>query len=100
MKKLCALTLFAVAACSKPPIEIATQPIPQEFLTCDALPDAPDVDALTAYNISGALYYSKRDVDARDAVLANWIVNIRGAWFSCSNSLRAVSEFEAERQPD
>ena len=100
MKKLCALALFAVAACSKPPIEIATQPIPDEFLTCEPLPDAPSVDALTAYSIGGVLYYAKKDVDERDAAIARWIVGIRGAWFSCSNNLRTVSEFEAERQPD
>lgn len=41
----------------------------------------------------GALVYLKSDVDARDATVARFLVNIRGAWFDCANQLQKVADY-------
>ena len=55
---------------------------------CDALPAKPNLDPLTAFKLTdGTEVYLKSDVDARDAKIAPYIIEVRGAWFSCSNQL-------------
>ena len=50
---------------------------------CEALPETPDLRPLQAFQAdNGAWVYLKADVDARDARIATYIVNLRGAWFS------------------
>lgn len=55
---------------------------------CAELPAKPDVLPLVAFVAeNGALVYSKADVDARDVLIAEYIVEVRGSWFSCHSQL-------------
>jgi hypothetical protein len=57
----------------------------------------PDLTPLTAFQASnGAMVYLKADVDARDAKIAPYIVELRGAWFSCSSQLEWNRDYWAE----
>lgn len=81
-------------ACPGERIEVNAPQVPDEYLTCDKLPAAPDVEPLRAFQASnGAMVYYKADVDARDAKIAPYIVAIRGAWFSCSNQLGRARDY-------
>jgi len=69
-----------LTACPGEVIEVNAPPPPQEYLTCAAMPAAPDLSALQAFEASnGALVYPKPEVDARDAKIARWVVELRGA---------------------
>ena len=81
------LMLYSLTACD-PAINLGKPAPPAERLVCDPLPVAPNVTPLTAFQASnGAWVYYKADVDARDAQIAPYVVQIRQSWFSCSNQL-------------
>jgi hypothetical protein len=89
----------ALTACTGEVIEVGTPPPPQEYLTCQEMPTAPDISALEAIQASnGALVYSKPETDARDAQIARYIVELRGAWFDCANQLGRVSDYYQEQE--
>ena len=80
------LLMLSLAACKT--IDLGKEPPPAERLVCDPLPTAPDVTPLRVYRMpDGTEFYFKAEVDARDAKIAPYIVQMRGAWFSCSNQL-------------
>jgi len=85
-----------LASCQQP-IEVGRPAPPAERLVCDPLPAAPELAPLVAYTASnGAKVYMKADVDARDALIAEYVVNVRGAWFSCSSQLEWVRDYVGE----
>ncbi|MEM9085288.1 MAG: hypothetical protein AAGB23_05145 [Pseudomonadota bacterium] len=58
------------------------------------MPAVPAIQALQPIMMDeGALVYLKSDVDARDATVARFLVNIRGAWFDCANQLQKVADY-------
>lgn len=84
----------ALTACGGERIEVNAPPPPQEYLTCQEMPTAPDLTALEAIEASnGALVYPKPETDARDAQIARWIVELRGAYFDCANQLGRVRDY-------
>lgn len=86
------LTLLC-AACGEP-IKLNPPPPPADKLVCAELPSPPAVEPLEAFQASnGALVYPKADVDARDSEIARWVVELRGAWFSCSSQLGWVRDY-------
>ena len=88
------LSTLCLAACQ--PIDVGFPPPPAEYFVCASEPEVPDVEALQAYVAqNGAEVYLKSDVDARDAKIATYIVQWRGAWFSCQNQLHTVRDYEA-----
>lgn len=98
MKQLLLLPLFfGLAACET--IKVGPPPPPPERLVCEALPAKPDVSPLVAFTAqNGALVYFKADVDARDAKIAPYIVELRGAWFSCSSQLGWNRDYQAAQK--
>ena len=88
---LCALTL---TACGGETITVNTPPPPASYLTCDTLPDVPDISPLTPIVASnGTKVYLVDEVNARDSKIARWIVDLRGAWFSCADQLVKVRDY-------
>lgn len=68
-------------------------PPPERFI-CDALPERPDLPALQPFvTDKGVRVYSKAEVDARDANIAQYIIDVRGAWFSCSQGLKWLDRY-------
>jgi hypothetical protein len=84
----------ALTACAGEVIEVNAPPPPQEYLTCEEMPTAPDLSALEAIQASnGALVYSKPETDARDAQIARYIVELRQSYFSCSNAVKRIADY-------
>ena len=93
-----ALTLLTpfLMACPKP-IEVGKPAPPQSRLVCEPLPEKPVLTPLVPFEASnGALVYYKADVDARDAQIAPYVVDVEGAWFSCSNQLAWNRDYWAD----
>lgn len=66
---------------------------------CALEPDKPDVTALTVYRAeNGAEVYLKSEVDARDAKIGVYIINFRGAWYSCKSQLTWHKDYWDEAQ--
>lgn len=83
------LLTLSLAACGPKPIKLGIPAPPPERLECNAFP-MPDSDirAIEAFFVGdGIMAYPKGDVDARDAVLAAWIIAIRDAHFSCYDDI-------------
>lgn len=96
MRATLALTLSTLCLAACQPINTGHPRPPAEYLTCAPEPQVPDVKPLQVYVASnGAEVYLKSEVDARDAGIATYIVNWRGAWFSCSSQLQRVKDYEA-----
>ena len=93
-----ALTLcssLALASCGEP-IRVGAPPPPSEYMVCEKLPVAPDLKPLEAFQLSdGRMVYLKADVDSRDSRVARYILEVRGAWFDCSNQLGKVRDYHA-----
>jgi hypothetical protein len=90
---LCFASLV-LAACTSEPIKVGTPPPPASYLVCDALPVKPDLTPLQAITLAdGRVVYLKSAVDERDGSIARYIVEVRGAWFSCSNQLARVRDY-------
>jgi len=84
---------LALASCGEP-IRVGAPPPPAEWMTCAKMPVRPDLEALEAIALpDGRGVYSKSATDARDAQIARWIIEARGAWFSCSSSLRKIADY-------
>jgi hypothetical protein len=87
-KALALIPLIAcLTACPKP-IEIGPLPPPAERFVCLPLPQPPVLSALVASEANGVMVYRKDAVDARDGQIARYIVDVRGAWFDCSNAVQ------------
>lgn len=88
------MLLTPFLAICQPAIDLGTPPPPNERMVCEALPQAPQIGALQAFEAAnGALVYLKADVDARDAKIAPYVVQLRGAWFSCSSQLEWIRDY-------
>jgi len=86
--------MVSLLACQAEVIEVNAPPPPQEYLTCAQMPTAPDLSALEAIQASnGALVYPKVETDIRDAKIAGFIVELRGAYFDCFNQLGRVRDY-------
>ena len=91
---LCAL----LTACGEP-IKLNPPPPPASWLQCAPMPETPALDPLSAYPAEdNGLIYRKGDVDARDSVIARYIIALRGAHFDCANALQKVADYYAEQE--
>lgn len=80
------LSMLFLGACKT--IDLGKDEPPADRLVCAVLPAKPEISPLKAFEASnGAMVYLKADVDARDAKIGDYVVNLRGAWFSCSNQV-------------
>jgi hypothetical protein len=88
--RLCGIA--ALSACARNPIDRRPAPLPpREWMVCEKLPVAPDLEPLVPFQLSdGRTVYLVDDVNARDAQIASYVVAVRGAWFSCANNLEKV----------
>ena len=95
-----ALTLclaISLTACGPKPITVNAPPPPAEWLTCATEPERPSLDPITAYPAEdNGLIYRKGDVDARDSVIARYLLALRAAHFSCANNLAKVKQYVSE----
>ena len=82
------LTMVLLTACGQPDIVVSTPPPPAEWLTCQAAPERPTLDPLATY--------SKPEVDARDSVIARYIIDLRAAHFSCWSNLERIKDYYAK----
>jgi hypothetical protein len=83
-----------VASCGPERIIVNAPPPPAEWLTCQPLPERPDLAPLQVITLDdGRRVYMKADVDARDVPIARYILDIRGSWFDCSNNLAQVRDY-------
>jgi hypothetical protein len=99
MRTLIIATVLLATSCAGEVIEVNAPPPPQEYLTCQTMPTAPDLSALESIQASnGALVYLKPETDARDAKIARYIVDLRQSYFSCSNQLERVSDYYQEQE--
>ena len=101
MKKLIWASIpafFSLSACQKP-IKVNPPPPPADYLVCQILPERPDLEPLEAIETdNGAKVYPKPQTDARDAVIARYVISLREAFFSCANQLNRVSDYYAEQE--
>jgi hypothetical protein len=83
--------LLILTACAGETITVNAPPPPREWMVCEKLPAAPDLEPLVAFQLSdGRTVYLVDDVNARDAQISRYVVAVRGAWFSCANNLEKV----------
>ncbi len=80
----------SLAGCGEP-IRVNAPPPPQEWLQCAPAPDMPNVTPLAP--VAGT--YAKPEVDARDSLIARYIMALRAAHFDCSNQLGKVRDYYA-----
>lgn len=76
---------LCLTACGPKPITISVPPPPAEWLQCQQAPERPDLAPLTTY--------AKPEVDARDLVIARYIIDLRAAYFDCQNQLGKVRDY-------
>lgn len=88
---LCLTSAALLAACT-PPIRIAKPPA--DKLRCAALPDAPKLTPLDWSKVQ-TVDDAKALVFAREGETADYIVNLRGAWFSCSSVVAWHRDYNA-----
>lgn len=94
MRLMLCFSALALTACHGEPIKVNAPPPPQERLVCDPLPTPPDLSPLVAFTTpDGVPAYRKADVDARDAQIAPYVVQMRSAWFSCSSQLQWNADY-------
>lgn len=88
MHKIVAVTLLMLSCAACKTIDLGKEPPPAERLVCAPLPEAPDLSPLQAFQTAdGVMVYHKAEVDARDVPIALYVVDLRGAYFSCSNQV-------------
>jgi hypothetical protein len=91
-----ALTLFssslALAACGPQPIVVNAPPPPDAWLVCADEPERPSLPGLTPLGTT----YDKAQVDARDRVIADYILRLRDSGFSCRSNLNKVRVYHQE----
>ena len=83
--------LLALSACGGEPIKVNAPPPPAEWLRCEAEPERPMLAPLNG--IAGT--YAKPEVDARDSLIARYILALRAAHFDCANQLGKVRDYHA-----
>lgn len=82
-----------LTACGEP-IKVGLPPPPAEWMQCEALPVAPDLKPLERITLpDGRMVYLMTDVNARDARIARYIVQVRGAHFECWNNAAKVRQY-------
>ena len=74
-------------------IELNPPPPPAERLVCAELPAPPNLQPLEVFVAGDMRFYLKSDVDARDRLIAEWIIAHRDSWFSCKSQLEWVSDY-------
>lgn len=85
------VTTLPLAACAGETIQVGMDPPPQSWMVCKPLPDRPDLTALVPFTLSdGRQVYLKDAVDDRDSHIADYVLQVRGAWFDCASSLERV----------
>lgn len=90
-------TLFLVA-CQKP-IEVGPPPPPADKLVCKNAPANPILSPLQSFEAdNGATVYTKASVDARDAVIAEYIVEYRGSFFDCKSQLQWNKDYHEAQE--
>lgn len=93
------LAPLCLTACGPKPITVNTPSPPAEWLQCQQAPERPDLAPLSAYPAEdNGQIYRKGDVDARDLVIARYIIALRSAYFDCSNNLAKVKQYYAETE--
>ena len=96
LKILAVMPLMGCLAACNDQIDLGIPPPPASYMVCEELPAAPELAPLSAIVLDdGREVYLKADVDARDVPVARYIVEVRGAWFSCSNQLERISDYYA-----
>ena len=85
MRPLIIASLFALTACGQP-IKVNAPAPPAEWLSCQPAPETPTLAPLAP--VAGT--YAKPDVDARDSVIARYLLALRAAHFDCENALAKV----------
>lgn len=99
MRALLTATPILLTACHGETINVGPPPPPADRLVCEALPAKPDLTPLTAITLAdGRRVYLKSEVDARDSMIARYIVAVEGAWFSCSNQLAWNRDYYAGQE--
>lgn len=90
MRRLIIASLF-LTACAGEKITVNAPSPPRDWMVCEKLPAAPDLDPLVPFQLSdGRMVYLVDDVNARDAHIARYVLSVRGSWFSCANNLEKV----------
>lgn len=88
---LCLISAASLVACGAP-IRIAKPPA--DKLRCAALPDVPKLTPLDWSKVQ-TVDDAKALVFAREGETAGYIVNLRGAWFSCSSVVAWHRDYNA-----
>ena len=86
-----AMVLFLVPGCAKP-VRIAKPPA--DKMVCAALPKAPKLTPLDWSKVQ-TVDEAKALVFAREGETADYIVALRGAWFSCSSTVAWHRDYNA-----
>lgn len=88
---LCLISAALLTACPAP-VRIAKPPA--DKLTCAPLPAAPKLTPLDWAAVQ-TLEQAKALVFAREGEVAEYIVQLRGSWFSCSSVVGWHREYNA-----
>jgi hypothetical protein len=88
---LCLISAALLTACPTP-IRIAKPPA--DKLQCAPLPDAPRLTPLDWANVT-SIEEARALVFRREGEVADYIVRLRGAWFSCSSTVAWHRDYNA-----
>jgi hypothetical protein len=77
---------FMLTACGPEPIVVNAPPPPAAWLVCADEPERPSLPGLTPLGTT----YDKAQVDARDRIVAEYLLALRASGFSCRNQLAKV----------
>jgi hypothetical protein len=90
LSTLCLISLTA-GSCNAP-VRIAKPPV--ERMTCAALPAVPKLTPLDWSKVQ-TVEEAKALVFAREGETGEYIVQLRGAWFSCSSTVEWHRDYNA-----
>ena len=97
MRWILSLTSIALLSACQQPIRPGPLPVPERYLTCADAPENPAVEPLEAFALpSGILAYPKAETDARDSLIARYVVALRAAHASCAGRLEQVRIYVRE----
>jgi hypothetical protein len=88
---LCSISALLLTACPGP-VRIAKAPA--DKLVCAALPAAPKLTPLDWAKVQ-TVEEAKALVFAREGETAEYIVQLRGSWFSCSSTVAWHRDYNA-----
>lgn len=80
---------LALTACGEP-IQVNAPPPPADWLICADEPERPELAPLVTY--------AKPEVDARDSIIARYLLALRAAHFDCRNNLAKVKDYYREAE--